>query len=183
MDTWYAKMEIMKRIEQLKKIYYCPLPENRLVNDTNGEGGYKRIEALTWSEEEIAHGKMVHVRGFPKGHQVRMFRLVVSKDRTDYVVTNEVTQNDSIATERICGYRWKIEQFHREVKQVTGLEKCECRLQRIQRTHIACCMLVWERLKQVATHTKQTIYQVKHRLLDDYMRDVLQNPPIKMQFA
>ena len=183
MDTWYAKMEIMKLIEKKKKVYYCPLQENRLVNDTNGEGDYQRIDQLEWSEEERAHGKKVHIRGFPKGHQVRMFRLVVSKDRTDYVVTNEVTQNDRIATERICGYRWKIEQFHREVKQLTGLEMCQCRLQRIQRIHIACCMLVWERLKQIATQTEQTIYQVKHRLLDDYMCNMLRNPPIKMRFA
>lgn len=24
MNTWYAKIEIMKRIEQLRKVYYCP---------------------------------------------------------------------------------------------------------------------------------------------------------------
>ena len=27
----------------------------------------------------------------------------------------------------VCGLRWKIEQFHRETKQVTGLEGCQCR--------------------------------------------------------
>ena len=25
MDTWYAKMEIMKKIERAGKVYYCPL--------------------------------------------------------------------------------------------------------------------------------------------------------------
>jgi hypothetical protein len=27
MDTWYAKMEVMKKIERLDKVYYCPLQD------------------------------------------------------------------------------------------------------------------------------------------------------------
>ena len=38
----------------------------------------------------------------------------------------------------MCGMRWKIEQFHRELKQTTGIEKNQCRKARIQCNHIAC---------------------------------------------
>ncbi|WP_346015781.1 transposase [Paraburkholderia sp. PGU19] len=37
----------------------------------------------------------------------------------------------------MCGLRWKIEQFHREIKQITGLARCQCRKEHIQRNHIA----------------------------------------------
>ena len=77
----------------------------------------------------------------------------------------------------------KIEQFHREAKQVTGLEKCQCRLARIVRNHIGCAMLVWVRLKQVAYQKDQTIYQVKHGLFDEYLRHQLKSPAIQMKIA
>lgn len=49
-----------------------------------------------------------------------------------------------------CKIRWKIEEFHREIKQLTGIESCQCRKARLQKNHIACAMLVWIRLKHLA---------------------------------
>ena len=144
-------------------------------------------------------------------------------------MTNDKTQDNTQAAQEVCGVRWKIaarpvgEQFHREAKpkvqpisgpfrghraarplgQVTGLEMCQCRLERIQRNHIACALIVWMRLKpqvqpisgpfrghraarpvgQVAEETGRTIYQVKHGLLDDYMCQFLRDPPHKNGFC
>jgi hypothetical protein len=53
----------------------------------------------------------------------------------------------------------------------------------MQRSQIACAILVWVRLKQVAQQTASTIYQIKHGLLDDYMRSQLRSPAIQMRFA
>jgi len=66
---------------------------------------------------------------------------------------------------------------------LTGLESCQCRKARIVRNHIGCAILVWGRLKQVAYETQRTIYQVKHGLLDDYLRQQLKTPTIKMCLA
>jgi hypothetical protein len=44
-------------------------------------------------------------------------------------------------------------------------------------------MLVWVRLKQVAYETGQTIYQVKHGLLSDYLRQQLRSPAVRMTLA
>ncbi len=35
--------------------------------------------------------------------------------------------------------RRQIEELHRGVKQLTGSEKCQCRLGQAQRNHLACC--------------------------------------------
>lgn len=183
MDTWYATRPLMLYIEYLKKVYYCPLKDNRHVDDTDGTQPYQRVDKLTWSADEQAHGKLVKIKDFPKGHRVKLFRLVLSTQRTDFVVTNDLAQNDTQATQAVCRLRWKVEQFHRETKQLTGLEGCQCRLARIGRNHIACAILVWVRLKQVATQTAQTVYQLKHGLLDEYMRQQLKNPSISMVLA
>jgi hypothetical protein len=83
----------------------------------------------------------------------------------------------------VCGFRWKIEQVHREGKQVTGLERCQCRKARIQRNHIGCALLVWVRLNALAAETGQTVDQLKHGLLDDYLIQQLRSPSLKMVLA
>jgi len=74
--------------------------------------------------------------------------------------------------------RWYIEQFHREVKQLTGIERCQCRREQIQRNHIVCALLVWTRLKQKAHNLGQTVYQLKQGLLKSYLITELRSPTI-----
>jgi hypothetical protein len=183
MDTWYATRQMMRFIEALHLVYYCPLKSNRLIDETDGREPYRHVSSLDWSEQDLAHGKLIKIKDFPKGHRVKLFRLVVSTRRTDFVVTNDVTQNSSSDADTVCAWRWKIEQFHREAKQLTGFERCQCRKARIQRNHIACAFLVWTRLAQVARKTGQTLYRIKHGLFDDYLRAQLTKPDVLMCFA
>ena len=52
----------------------------------------------------------------------------------------------------------------------------------IVRNHIACAFLVWVRLMP-AHETGQTLYQVKHGMFSEYLRQQLKTPAIKMDFA
>ncbi|MBD2329777.1 hypothetical protein H6G21_23290 [Alkalinema sp. FACHB-956] len=84
--------------------------------------------------------------------------------------------------------RWKIEQFYREVKQTTGIEACQCRKQRIQRNHIqrnhiACALLVWTRLRQLAEAMGTIVYQLKTRLLSNYLIEQLKSPTLPMRLS
>lgn len=178
MDTWYATRKLMRQIEKLDKLYYCPIKSNRLADDSEGVQDHQPVKQLAWSDQEQQHGKLVHLKSFPKGHQLKLFRLVLSPQRTDYLVTNDLSQDDTQAAQQVRGFGWKIEQFHRETKQVTGIEGCQCRIGRIQRNHIACAMLVWARLKQVARQNQQSIYQVKFGLLSDYLISQLKSPSV-----
>lgn len=63
----------------------------------------------------------------------------------------------------------KIEEFHRELKQLTSVEACQFRQAQIQRNYIACALLVWTCLKAIAYETSRTVYQVKHGMLSDYL--------------
>ena len=129
MDSWYATKTVMLHIETLQKTYYCPLKSNRLVDDSAGRHPYQRIDRLDWTMREAKAGKRIKIRGFPKDHKVKLFRVTSSTRRTEYVVTNDQAQNDTQVAQQACHWR----QFHREAKQVTGLEKCQCRLPRIVR--------------------------------------------------
>ena len=74
MDTWYATKDLLLFIESLEKIYYCPLRDNRSVDDAGGTRPYQRVDSLTWSETELQHGKRIKIKGFPKDHKVQCFR-------------------------------------------------------------------------------------------------------------
>jgi hypothetical protein len=151
MDTWYATKKVMLLIESVNKQYYCPLKNNRQVDESQGINPYQRVDSLEWNNEELNQGKVVKIKGFPQEHKVKLFRVEVSTHRTDYVVTNDLTQDSTEATHQTCpkgyrsayGFRWRIEregrwgfpslsnhaveQLHREGKQLTGWEKCQCR--------------------------------------------------------
>jgi hypothetical protein len=78
MDSWYATKEIMLTIEKYKKIYYCPLKDNRQVDDSGGSQPYQRVDTLTWNETEKQKGKLIKIKGFPGSHKVKLFRVVLS---------------------------------------------------------------------------------------------------------
>ena len=181
-DSWYASMSVMKTVEALSKVYYAPLKRNRLVS-LSVASGYQRVEALTWTPAEATAGKLVHINKFPKGHQVKVFRLASDSGRTEYIATNDLSQCDTEATREHCRLRWKIEQLHRELKQTTGIGNCQCRQHRAQRNHIACCLWVWVSLTRAARAARQTIYQLKESLLDDYIRQQLHKPTIAINIA
>ncbi len=117
---------------------------------------------------------------------LRLFRVAVSPHRTEGVVTNDQTPEATEATEatqEACGFRRKSEPLPREGPQVTGLERCQCRTARLQRTHIGGAFLVWVRLTALTAQTGRTIYQLKHGGLDDYLIQQLKSPSLKMVLA
>lgn len=177
MDSWYATMKVMKQIEASQKVYYCPIKTNRQIS-VDPETPYQRVDSITWSDATLETGQLVHLKQFPAGHQVKLFRIVLSTQRTEYVVTNDITQASASAAREETRIRWKIEEFHRQIKQISGIESCQCRKQRAQRNHILCAMLVWVRLTQVAQQLDTNVYQLKQGLLDGYMRSQLRNPSI-----
>ena len=183
MDTWYATKDLMLLIEKMKKTFYCPLKSNRQVDDSVGELPYRRVDMLGWSERELKRGKQIKIKGFPKDYKVKLFRVAVSSNRTEWIVTNDPAQDSAQDTREVRGVRWKIEEFHREAKQLTGIESCQCRAGRIQRNHVACALLVWTRLKSLAYQSGRSIYRIKRGLLHDYLVQQLKNPSVEMVLA
>jgi hypothetical protein len=183
MDSWYATQRIMALIDNWQKIYYCPLKRNRLVDDTVGKEKYKRIDLLHWNYADAQQGKLIKIKKFPADKKVKLFRVTISTNRTEYIATNELTSSDVEEVRKICSNRWKIEEFHRELKQLTGIQSCQCRQARIQRNHIACAILVWNYLKKLAYSTKYNVYQLKQKSLSSYLIEELKQPSLPMKLV
>ena len=180
MDTWYATTKLMLLIHRSKRIFYCPIQSNRKVSQKYGteKYQYQSANSLDWTEQEENFGKTVHVKEFPAGFEVKLFRIVASNGDTEWVVTNDESPIETKVAQKVCGFRWKVEQFHREIKQVTGIEECQCRSSRAQKNHIGCALLVWLFLKRRAKQCFTTVYALKQGLLDNYMIHELLSPSL-----
>jgi hypothetical protein len=178
MDSWYATAELFKYLIGKQKLFYCPIKANRKIDDTRGQEPYKQIQEAFWSSQDVAEGKTIKVYKMPLNTYFKLFRVLVSPTRTDYIITNDLTQCDTEAADQESSIRWTIEQFHREAKQLTGIQNCQCRIARSQRNHIAIASLVWINLKRLAYNTQRTVYHLKKSLLDEYLCAQLYQPTI-----
>ena len=116
MDTWYAAKDELLFIERLGKLYYCPIKANRRVSPRPEDPHHYPVKELVWSQDELRSGRLTHLHDFPAGHRVKLFRLTLSTERTDYIVTNDVTQDSTTATQEVWGWRPKIEHAQRTAK-------------------------------------------------------------------
>ena len=104
MDSWYNAKQLFLLIESSNKTYYS-LKTNRQVDDSDGRQPYQRVDSLNLCSAEEETGKVIKLRGFPKEHKVKLFRVVASTRRTDYIVTNGMTQESTSATQEACRHR------------------------------------------------------------------------------
>jgi hypothetical protein len=117
-----------------------------------------------------------------KDHKVKLFRVEVSTNRTNWVVSDDLEQDSTQGAQNACAPRWRIEHFYRELEQLTGVEKCQCRKARIQRNHIARVVLVWIRLTAVARKASN-VYKLKHDMLSGYLRQEPRSSPLGIASA
>ncbi|MDA1193212.1 MAG: transposase [Candidatus Poribacteria bacterium] len=178
-DAWYTSLDLLKLIARRELRFFCGVKTNRQVSLPGEEGVYQRVDALEWTEETARTGRQVWLRAFG---WVKLFRIVRplsgGKEEIGYYITNDLSVGDLEEAKAILGQRWKIELYHRELKQLTGVERCQARKQRAQRNHVACAILAWVHLWERAQQLSTTLYQAKEQLLNDYLKHQLTKPTI-----
>jgi SRSO17 transposase len=175
-DSWYASVDNLKLLQRLAMFFVTTLKDNRMVS-LSKEGGYIHLQDIEWTAHRLTYGVPVKLKEIP--FKVQLFKVVAPNGDIEWVITNhpEGAFTTSDIQDENAG-RWQIEQLHRELKQLTGSEKCECRKARSQRNHLACCYLAWLALKVKAHQLGKTLYAVQHDLLSDYLRAELRDPRI-----
>jgi hypothetical protein len=175
-DSWYASVDNLKLMIRLNMFFVTTLKDNRLVSLSKAEG-YIHLSDIEWTSQRQLLGVSVKLKAMP--FKVQLFKVVATNGDIEWMMTNhpEGTFTASDIQEENA-VRWQIEQLHRELKQLTGTEKCECRHARSQRNHLACCYHAWLTLKVKALQLSKTLYAVRHDLFSDYLRAELRQPRI-----
>ena len=175
-DSWYASWQNLKLIEQLGMRFVTTLKSNRMVS-LSADEGYIHLQDIEWTKERLQNGLIVKLKKVP--FKVRLFKVVATDGDIDWVITNDLQSSmNTQVIQDVDKVRWHIEQLHRELKQLTGTEKCQCRKQRSQRNHFACCYHAWLSLKVKSKQLETTLYALKHGLLYEYLRAELRDPRI-----
>jgi putative transposase len=125
-DGWYSSLDNLKRLRTLGWPWLTRLKANRRVNpDRTG------LRSLSACEIE-ATGTIVHLEGYGF---IKVFRIVAKDGTTDHWATSNL-QMDEGERLRLADASWRIEEYHRGLKQVTNVEGCQCRRAVAQRGHI-----------------------------------------------
>lgn len=187
-DSWYASVDNLKLIHRLERLFITTLKSNRLVSlwrdKGQDKGGYIHLEEIEWTPEAQELGVLVKLKELP--FAVRLFKLVAPNGDIDWIITNgshtgpsgnqtPITSHDVKEQNAV---RWQIEQLHRELKQLVGSAKCQCRKARSQRNHLACCYLAWVAIQQRARQLQTTLYHAKHQLWSTFLKQQLATPTI-----
>ena len=125
-DSWYASLDNFKIIRSFGWHWLTRLKKNRLVNPDNTKN--VQINTVDISPE----GREVHLKGY---EFVKVFQIV-SKDGDKEYWATDVTYMDELQRKELAHQSWKIEEYHRGIKQFCGVERCQARKSQSQRAHI-----------------------------------------------
>ncbi|BCM88985.1 hypothetical protein IAD21_00827 [Abditibacteriota bacterium] len=196
-DSWYASLDNLRLIERLQLSFVTTLKSNRLVSvwsereevapddeKSPEKALWVHLQELEWNAQALREGILVKLKSL--GFAVRVFKIVATNGDIEWLLTNGSHTGRAERSPRLTAHdvksknavRWHIEQLHRELKQLVGSAKCQCRKARSQRNHLACCYLAWVAIKQRARQIQTTAYQAKRKLWSDFLKHQLANPTI-----
>lgn len=173
MDSFYASVDTLHKIQDYKWIFVAGVRQNRTVFVISEEQASKySVETI-----EIPIGGII-VRLKEYG-MVKLFKLVATDGKVEYVVTNNLSFFHSDIRDAYAR-RWKIEEFHRGLKQTTGVEMCQSRTARSQRTHIFCSILSFLAFEKKRLEEAITWYEAKRTIISDSIFSYLKSPFIPL---
>ena len=157
-DSWYSSLDNMKYIVKLGWSFIMGLKENRLVNEV--QGTYLAVGTLDWTKKNV---RKVWLKGFGF---VLVAQIVFKNGDIRYVATNDLTLTVYEDLSDLAKKRWSIEEFHRGIKQTTGIEKCYSIKKTSQQNHIFASFVAFvgmefERLKSGVSWYAQKVQKVR----------------------
>lgn len=165
-DVWYAAAENMKFIKQeLKRHFIMPLKSNRRVAlsaQDKRRGNYVTVETLPFKD---AATMTVYLEDVP--FSLLLLRQVfTNKDGTTgtlYLATSDTTLTYAAISD-LYQKRWKIENYHKALKQQCALTRSPARSVVTQSTHIYCSLCAFAKLEMLTMITSVSYEGLKLNL-------------------
>ncbi len=165
-DSWYASIDNLKTIRKFGWHWLTRLKKNRLVNPDNTKN--VQIETIDIPLE----GREVHLRAYGF---IRVFRIVSKDEDTEYWATDLLKMKET-EREELGQQSWKIEEYHRGLKQFCGVEGCQARKSQSQRAHISFSIRAFLRLELIRIRKGISWFESKRRIIREAIRAYLESP-------
>lgn len=150
-DSWYSSLDNLKLVRDLGWEWLTRLKSNRQVSLRAGE--QQAVSAL----DIPATGLTVHLRGYGL---VKVFRTVDPHGNADYWATSRLDMTEP-QRHLLADRAWLVEVYHRALKQFTGIERAQFRLESSQRNHIGLALRAYLRLEVHRWRTRVSIFNSK----------------------
>lgn len=146
MDAWYTSLANLKSIRNQGRKFICNLKTNRIISRNRIQ---MPLSELGLTDRQVSQ---VWLKGFGL---VLVCKVVATNGDITYLATNDLSLTDYDEFISHFQYRWHIEEFHRALKQTTGIEQCYSIKARSQKTHI---------FAAIAAFVKLEIQKIKERI-------------------
>jgi putative transposase len=169
-DGWYASLENLKQIRDHGWRWVTRLKANRQVTPDDRVG-------RTLDEVAIGvAGVVVHLRGYGL---IRVFRTDDPDGVAEYWASNDLGLEAGMR-QYYAELSFAIENYHRDLKQNCGVEKCQVRSERAQRNHIGFSLRAFLRLEWHFFTTGISGFEAKLRLIRKAVQGYLKNPALRL---
>jgi putative transposase len=169
-DSWYASLKNLKLVRQCGWHWLTQLKSNRLVSiDRSGNRPIRDIFLPPI-------GTVVHLKGYD---WVKVFKTVGINGDVEYWATS----NLNMTLEQCAFYAldaWQVEVYHRGLKQFTGVERAQFRLEIAQRNHIGLAIRAYLRLEAYRLRTRISWFEAKTSIIREAIRTYLAHPSITL---
>ena len=165
-DLWFASAENMRFVKlDLERDFIMALKRNRKVAlsaEEKQNGSYQRIDQL-----DLPEGTVLTIYLEQVSFALLLVRQVFTNEDGSvgvrYLVSSDLTLTaDRIRT--IYHKRWKVEEYHRSLKQNASVAKSPTRTTTTQTNHVVAALLAFVKLELLKVRTKKNHYQLKTQL-------------------
>jgi len=166
LDGWYASLENLKQIRGHGWHWITRLKGNRKVTPQ---------DRISRTLDEMAfggQGQVVHLRG---SGLIRVFRTDDPNGVAEYWASSDLGLEAGMR-QHYAELSFAIENYHRDLKQNCGVEKCQVRSERAQRNHIGFSLRAFLRLEWHFFTTGVSGFEAKLRLVRGAVQCYLENP-------
>jgi hypothetical protein len=165
-DNWFGSKENMEFIESLGKKFILGIKSNRTIalsGDDKKLGKFQQVSSLDMQDGE---SKKVWLKGV--SFQVMLIKKVFTNEDGSigilYLASNDI-EHDAAYLYQIYQKRWRIEEYHKSIKENTSLAKSPTKKVRSQANHIFASIVAFCKLEIMKITTATNHFAIKYKLL------------------
>jgi uncharacterized protein YrzB (UPF0473 family) len=165
--NWFGSKENMEFIHnQLNKKFIFGIKTNRLVALANQEGIKRKYQDLNSLNLKDNEKRIVWLKELPFAVVVvkKEFKNEDGSKGTLYLVSNDLDKEGEL----ICQdyqKRWRIEEYHKSIKENASLAKLPTKVERSQRNHIFSAIIAYCKLEFLRINTCLNHFGLKYKLI------------------
>jgi len=165
-DNWFGSKENMQYIFDLKKLFIIGVKSNRTVALSEADKKSSKFQKVSSLDMEDGESKQVWLKGVK--FKVTLIKKVFTNEDGStgvlYLASNDL-DHDADYLYQIYQKRWRIEVYHKSIKQNASLAKSPTKRMRSQSNHIFASIVAFCKLEALKVMTATNHFAIKYKLV------------------